>query len=548
MSRFRRCALVASMLAGSFALSLPPAQASTLEHTSTPSRVDGLEIQMSVYKPSTASPSNKVPVVVHSHGFGGSRTSSEGAFSEWLDAGFGVVSFDQRGFGETGGEYQAMNPDFEGQDVKSVIDHIATFDWVRKDVDGAGNEIADDPVLGAIGGSYGGGYQLVGALTEIRDEGRTRFNALAPEITWHNIAEGLAPNDVPRTLWMSALTAVSGSTMPEEIRNGVIQAYATGTMPNGEIPGTPNLKERFRYSSPEGFLDAGIHLDIPVLFGQGTSDNLLPLNHARDNFEHVLTEGARARSLVVGYNGGHALPSVLSLGTLDVAVGESAGAGGDQCSPQGFAQLARDFFTETFAGRNGAALMPTAYSVTSADGSTCLRADSLDATVTLPVEAGVMASPSTGGAPLSYEVLDGPATVIGVPTLRGRLTTLGAETRAFVGISVGATPATARLVQNNTIPLRQRFPVVDGELQLELAGIGVDVPEGEHLYVTISAVSDMFVGNNRYPGALVIEEAVLDVPVRDGRCSARPPVDGGSRPPDRDGQTGQPPCAGRPSR
>lgn len=547
MSRFRRTALVAFLLASSIALSLPAAEATTLQLTSTPSRVDGLEIQMSVYKPSSAGPSNKVPVVVHSHGFGGSRTSSEGAFSEWLDAGFGVVSFDQRGFGETGGEYQAMNPDFEGQDVKSVIDHIATFDWVRKDVDAAGNEIADDPVLGAIGGSYGGGYQLVGALTEIRDEGRTRFNALAPEITWHNIGEGLAPNDVPRTLWMSALTAVSGSTMPEEIRNGVIQAYATGTMPNGEIPGTPNLKERFRYSSPEGFLDAGIHLDIPVLFGQGTSDNLLPLNHARDNFEHVLTDDARARSLVIGYNGGHALPSVLPLGTLDVAVGESAGAGGDQCSPQGFEQLARDFFTETFAGRNGAALMPTAYSVTSADSSTCLRANSLDATVTLPVEPGVIASPSTGGAPLSYEVLDGPGTVIGVPTLRGRLTALGAETRAFVGISVGATPATARLVQNNTIPLRQRFPVVDGELELELAGIGVEIPEGEHLYVTISAVSDMFVGNNRYPGALVIEEPVLDVPVRDSRCTARPPVDRGSRPPGRDGQPGRPPCVGRPS-
>jgi ABC-2 type transport system ATP-binding protein len=515
MPWLRRSALVVSLLTGALMLSLPPVEASTVEHTSTPSRIDGLLIHMSVYKPASASPTSKVPVVLHSHGFGGSRTRGAGAFTEWLSAGFGVVSFDQRGFGETGGVYQAMHPDFEGQDVKSVIDHIATYDWVRKDVDAEGNEIADDPVLGAIGGSYGGGYQMVGALTEIRDEGRTRFNALAPEITWHNIAEGLAPNDVPRTLWISLLTAVSASTMPEEIRNGVLQAYATGTMPNGEIPGTANLKERFRYSSPEGFLDEGVHLDIPVIFGQGTSDNLLPLNHARDNFEKVLTDEARARSLVVGYNGGHGLPSVLPLGTLDVNVGESAGSGGDQCSPQGFASLARDFFAETFAGRNGAALMPTAYSITSADSSTCLRAETLDPTAALPVEPGVVASPSTGGMPLSYKVLDGPATVIGVPVLQGRLTALGAETRAFVGVSVGATPATARLVQNNTIPLRQRFPVVGGQLELELPGIGIEILEGEHLYLTISAISDMFVGNNRYPGALVIEDAVLHVPARD---------------------------------
>jgi ABC-2 type transport system ATP-binding protein len=73
----------------------------------------------------------------------------------------------------------------------------------------------------------------------------------------------------------------------------------------------------------------------------------------------------------------------------------------------------------------------------------------------------------------------------------------------------------ARLVQNNTIPLRQRFPVVGGQLELELPGIGIEILEGEHLYLTISAISDMFVGNNRYPGALVIEDAVLHVPARD---------------------------------
>ena len=66
-----------------------------------------------------------------------------------------------------------------------------------------------DPVLGAIGGSYGGGYQLVGALSEVRDRGATRFDALVPEITWFSLTESLFPQGVPRTEWAAALTAAA---------------------------------------------------------------------------------------------------------------------------------------------------------------------------------------------------------------------------------------------------------------------------------------------------------------------------------------------------
>ena len=60
-----------------------------------------------------------MPMVLHSHGWGGSRTTDPGAFAYLTDAGFGVLSFDQRGFGESGGKAHIENPDVEGKDVQA---------------------------------------------------------------------------------------------------------------------------------------------------------------------------------------------------------------------------------------------------------------------------------------------------------------------------------------------------------------------------------------------------------------------------------------------
>ena len=51
-----------------------------------------------------------------------------------------------------------------------------------------------------------------------------------------------------------------------------------------------------------------------MLFGQGISDNLFNLNQGLANFDRALTARARAKSIFVGYNGGHTLPSVVPPG------------------------------------------------------------------------------------------------------------------------------------------------------------------------------------------------------------------------------------------
>jgi ABC-2 type transport system ATP-binding protein len=229
-----------------------------------------VQICYTLFRPAGASASRPVPVVLHGHGWGGSRTTDAAAFSRYLDDGYGVLSFDQRGFGESGGLAHVLDPDIEGRDVIGLVDVVAAQDWVQKE-QGRGKP---DPVLGAIGGSYGGGYQFLGAFTELRDTGATRFDALAPEITWNDLKTALAPDEVSRSTWQSLLAAIAAQDADETVLRGFAYGAATGLWPGeGDLPGT-DLDAFYEEKGPRWHVEQGRRLDVPVLLGQGLNDNL----------------------------------------------------------------------------------------------------------------------------------------------------------------------------------------------------------------------------------------------------------------------------------
>jgi len=334
-------AVGAALVAGALAVPATAADTHTTENGCVASvpETDVLEpgpvnICYSLHRPAGASADAPVPVVLHSHGWGGSRSTSASSFTKWLDAGFGVLSFDQRGFGQSGGKAHVEDPAFEGQDVKAVVDHVATLDWGAQDG-------KDDPVLGAMGGSYGGGYQFVGAFTELQETGRTRFDALAPEITWYSLNESLAPQEVVRTTWVSALYAAGAQAHTATVHAGFAEGAATGNWPQ-------TMDDFFVDNGPAFHVANGRQLDLPTLFRQGASDNLFPLDQALKNFQHALTDKARRKSMVVGYNGGHALPNALPRGYA---------SGSDACSStlgaEDFTELTQKFFAEHLRAREG---------------------------------------------------------------------------------------------------------------------------------------------------------------------------------------------------
>lgn len=138
-----------------------------------PGTEEPVRICWTMFRPAEATRRHKVPMVMHSHGWGGSRTRDWRAFSRWTEHGYAVLSYDQRGFGESGGQAYVENPAVEGHDVARLVRMISRKRWVRKDGPG-------DPRLGAIGGSYGGGFQFLGAFTSLQRRGTEVFDASPP--------------------------------------------------------------------------------------------------------------------------------------------------------------------------------------------------------------------------------------------------------------------------------------------------------------------------------------------------------------------------------
>ena len=466
-----------------------------------PGTTEPVRICYTIFKPAGASRERRVPFIMHSHGWGGSRTTDPEAFRRWLGAGYGVLSFDQRGFGESGGFAHVENPRFEGVDNVRLVRRVARLPWVRKDGPG-------DPRLGAIGGSYGGGYQYLAAFTLLQRRGTPVYDALAPEITWNDLNESLAPQGVVRSEWAYALAAAALPTeaLPPKIYEALVEGSVTGQYPDGSGPSGVDLPRFFRRNGPSWHVGQGRRLDLPVLMGQGHTDTLFNLQQALDNWRTALTTDARSRSIFVGYNGGHTLPAVLPQGT-DVA--------SDPCSERlaggGFADLARQFMDEQLKDRDRGLRGYGRYHLATRD-SRCTTVGSVAADTTR--RAGTVAIPTGAGAPIAYEVAQGPVRIAGSAHFTGRLTALGPQSRGFYGLGVGTSPADAELVQNNVYPLNEDGPVDGERRRVELPAVAVDVPEGQHLYLIASPVSDTFAGmNTRTPGAIVFDNTVVHLPV-----------------------------------
>jgi len=458
------------------------------------------KICYTLFQPPGSDAHHRVPLIFHSHGWAGSRTTTASSFTAFTDAGYGVLSFDQRGFGEDGGKARIENPAYEGKDVEKLVDLVSKLPWVQQDGPG-------DPHIGAIGGSYGGGYQFVGAFTEIADKHKQVFDALAPEITWWSLQQSLAPQGVPKTEWDTALTGAGANALPPEILQGFAESAAMGQWSDGSVPGTTDLNSFFAKNGPQWQVSQGRHIDVPVLFRQGITDELFPLEQGLQNFAKALTPEARARSIFIGYNGGHVLPNGYPLTTQP---------SGDPCSEQltggkDFTALTVRFFDHVLKGKKDTLSGYGDYHLATAD-NTCTTTRSVTANATYPV--GTIATTEAAGPPLAFKAADGPLRVAGTPVLTGSVTALGVNNRAFFALAVGTTPADAKIVQGNVLPWASQLPVNGVAASIELPSVAVDVPKGESLYVLATGTNDMFAGfGSRTPGAVVIQGASVKVPV-----------------------------------
>jgi len=137
-----------------------------------------------LYVPAGASPASQRPAILMTNGFGLSKSAAEiTSMASFLARhGYIVLAYTAAGFGGSTGCISLQSVDFDAKSTSQLItDVLAPRTDVRKDADG--------PVVGTVGGSYGGGGQLVLAGLD------KRVKAAAPGRTWNLLRYSLDPNN-----------------------------------------------------------------------------------------------------------------------------------------------------------------------------------------------------------------------------------------------------------------------------------------------------------------------------------------------------------------
>ncbi|MFJ5267669.1 alpha/beta fold hydrolase [Streptomyces sp. NPDC088358] len=215
--------------------------------------------------------SGRRPAVLIGHGFGGSKDDVRQEAEKLARDGYAVLTWSARGFGGSSGRIGLNDPEGEVADVSRLIDWLATRPEVRLDK-------AGDPRVGVTGASYGGAVSLLAAGHD------PRVDAIAPSITYWNLADALFPNGVFKKLWAGIFINSGGGCSHFEpqlcaMYNRVAEA------------GKPDAAARalLEARSPSAVAD---RIKVPTLIMQGQTDSLFPLGQADAMAKAIRANGA----------------------------------------------------------------------------------------------------------------------------------------------------------------------------------------------------------------------------------------------------------------
>ena len=272
----------------------------------------GDTVAMTVFEPSSICGGKTYPLVLQAPGFGGTRTqtldttsapnAAQGTnvgnnLTELVDNGYGVISFDQRGMGETTGKIRVMDPDFEGKDYLAVMDWAqAKLGWIQYGPTLEGDD-PSEPMMGSIGGSYGGMYQML--LLNV--DKRHRLHAITPNITPGNLSYSLFQGTTPKTLWNTILFG-DGQAAGSSLNRGnfdpfVNELFVSDLAADQEDPYAADF---FNYHSADYFCNGA---SVATNGGAGTTP-LLPPTSAPPKVNAMVWIGVR--DTLFNFNNGYA--------------------------------------------------------------------------------------------------------------------------------------------------------------------------------------------------------------------------------------------------
>ncbi|MEU5598210.1 CocE/NonD family hydrolase [Streptomyces sp. NPDC020298] len=229
---------------------------------------DGVRVDTSYF---TTGGSGRRPAVLLAHGFGGSKDDVRQQAQDLARDGYAVLTWSARGFGHSTGKIGINDPKGEVADVSRLIDWLAKQPQVRLDK-------AGDPRVGMAGASYGGAISL---LTAGYDH---RVDAIAPSITYWNLADALFPDGVYKKLWAGIFFNEGGGCARfEPALCRMYDRVAESGKPDAAA--RKLLEER----SPSAVAD---RIKVPTLLTQGQTDSLFTLAQSDAAEKAIRANGA----------------------------------------------------------------------------------------------------------------------------------------------------------------------------------------------------------------------------------------------------------------
>jgi ABC-2 type transport system ATP-binding protein len=273
----------AVVLVLAFLLAPTAADAATpVARTVTVTSFDGTSIVVHFF-PATGA---RAPSVLLGPGWGSGGTTdpADPTVAGLRQAGYNVLTWDPRGFGQSGGAASVDWYRYEGRDMEKLISWLATQPEAQLDRPG-------DPRVGMAGGSYGGGIQYVTAALD------HRVDAIVPTIGWNSLVNSLYPNRTAKTGWGNLLCSY-GSAGTNRVVSQVQQTCALGA--TGGLPDA-QLTAWWADHGPAGNLIN--HVTAPTMIVQGTVDTLFPLTEGIANYKALRAHGTPVK--MVWFCGGH---------------------------------------------------------------------------------------------------------------------------------------------------------------------------------------------------------------------------------------------------
>jgi len=203
---------------------------SDFDSTATPTPTPTTTIDFTIMLP-VRCPGDHFPLILQSHGYGGSRLTSIAADGTLMPTaahfdsiddlvmalpyyGYVVISYDERGHGTALPGMAAHNARIIDPAAETA-DASAILDWAYDNADAyfiqtqPGTGIDKDLMVGTIGYSYGGGFEF--PLEQLDP----RIDTMVPNGTWNNLLYSLLPNDGVKLGFDSLLCLLASPVPPE---------------------------------------------------------------------------------------------------------------------------------------------------------------------------------------------------------------------------------------------------------------------------------------------------------------------------------------------